>query len=238
MVGKRAEPSSQATGSKPVGVLEDARERILKAATRLLAARGFDGTTLQAVADEVGIRKPSVLHHFPSKEDLRQGVLQQMLDHWNGVLPRLLLAASTGEGRFEAIIQEIVRFFVDDPDRARLLLREVLDRPDEMRVLLARHVRPWLQLVAKYIRSGQDHGLHYPSADPEAYVIHVLHLVLVGIALRGTLEALLEPGSHEAAMERQVQELMRIAKCSLFPPQPDGREKGRRAGPSMRKTRR
>ena len=59
-------------------------------------------------------------------------MLEQLLERWNDVLPRLLMATAGGEPRFETVIGETVRFFYDDPDRARLLVREILDRPADM----------------------------------------------------------------------------------------------------------
>ena len=43
---------------------------ILDATTKLLAAKGFDLITMDDVADEVGLSKPSLYKHFKSKEDL------------------------------------------------------------------------------------------------------------------------------------------------------------------------
>jgi AcrR family transcriptional regulator len=194
-------------------VVTDIRRRILTVASRLFAARGFDGTSLQDVAAAVGIRKPSLLHHFPSKEELRLGVLGEMLAHWNEALPRLLLAAS-GEDRFERVMRELCAFFRADPDRARLLVRETLDRPKEVRALLARSVRPWLRAVAGFIRKGQRGGEHFPEVDPEAYVLNVLRLVIVAAATAETFGPAL--GCRGAATERQLRELERMARQSLF----------------------
>src|SRR5688500_13265938 len=110
----------------------DVRDQILASATRQFALNGFDGTSLQTIAEEVGIRKPSLLYHFPSKVALRLAVHQKMLDHFNEALPRLLQAATSGEGQFDAVISELVGFFTADPDRARLIVREVLDRPADV----------------------------------------------------------------------------------------------------------
>src|SRR4051812_42040683 len=132
----------------------DVRAAVVRAATRLFAAHGFDGTALQDVADAVGVSKPAVLHHFASKERIREGVLEAILEHWQKTLPRLLLAATASEDRFEAVFGELHRFFAADPDRARVVLRETLDRPAEARRLLVGPVRPWLDAVAGYIRSG------------------------------------------------------------------------------------
>jgi AcrR family transcriptional regulator len=51
------------------------RERILRAAMELVAARGYRGASLEAVAQEVGITRQGVLHYFPSKVHLLLGVL-------------------------------------------------------------------------------------------------------------------------------------------------------------------
>ena len=81
----------------------DARERILVEATRLFALRGLDGTSLQDIADAVGMRKPSLLWHFRSKEDLHRAVLDALLSRWNDALPKLMRAAAR-EDRFDALL--------------------------------------------------------------------------------------------------------------------------------------
>ena len=189
----------------------EVRDRILEEATRLLAARGFEGTTLQQIADAVGIRKPSLLYHFPSKDDLRHRVLETVLAHWNDVMPQLLLAATSSHGQFDGVLGEMVAFFSADPDRARLLLREILDRPGETRVLMRKSVRPWVTATCDYIRKGQGRGRLWAEVDPEAYVAQVISLLIASIA---TFEAL---GTTDR--ERNLQELARITKSSLFRPE-------------------
>jgi AcrR family transcriptional regulator len=207
---------------------QDVRAATVAAATRLFAARGFDGTALQDIADAVGVTKPAVLHHFPSKEHVRQAVLEAILAHWNEALPRLLLAASASQDRFDAVFGELHRFFAADPDRARLVMREVLDRPAEMRKLLRGAVRPWLGAVAGYIRAGQESGRHFADADAEAYVVHILQLVIAAAASAPVLSAAL----GEGARGRYDAELARIARASLFSPHPTERT---RSGGAARK---
>jgi TetR/AcrR family transcriptional regulator len=186
-------------------------EQILVAATRLFAAGGYGGTSLQDVADAVGIRKQSLLYHFPSKDELRRRVLDTLLLRWNDVLPRLLLAATSGEGQFDAIVAETIGFFADDADRARLLLREILDRPGDVQALIDTHVAPWVAVVAGYIQKGIAHGDIAPDVDPQAYVLGVIHLILSAIATADCF-------GRVADRRRQIAEVLRIAKSSLFRP--------------------
>jgi AcrR family transcriptional regulator len=207
----------------------DVPSAIVASATRLFAAQGFDATSLQAVADAVGVTKQAVLHHFPSKEHLRHAVLHAIVAHWNEALPRLLLAATASADRFDAVFGELHRFFATDSDRARVVLREVLDRPAEMKRLLRGPVQPWLEAVARYIRAGQESGTHFADVDPEAYVVHVMQLGIAAAACQPVTAAVLEGD----ARARYDAELGRIARASLFSPRPP-RTPVRKSSPAKR----
>ena len=199
----------------------DIPQRIVEQATRLFAARGFVGASLRDIAVAVGIRKPSLLYHFSSKDELRRKVLEEMLGRWNEVLPRLLVAATSGPEQFDAVVGETINFFRDDPDRARLILREILDHPEEMKPLLEQHVFPWAQIVANYIRKGQEAGRVRPDVDPEAYIFNMIHLLVAGIASHDGIASLLDSDAKgEEVFERHLKEMVRVAKASLFVPRP------------------
>ncbi len=53
------------------------RDKILESASRLLQTRAYHGFSFQDIADEVGIRKPSLYHHFSSKDDIAKAILHK-----------------------------------------------------------------------------------------------------------------------------------------------------------------
>lgn len=193
--------------------MPDVSKQILDTANRLFAQRGYDATSLQTIADEVGIRKPSLLYHYPSKDELRIAVLSRLMQHWNEVLPRLLEVATTGEDRFESLVGEVIEFFKEDPMRARLLYREILDRPTELGEQLREFLTPWITLLATYIRSGQNSGQLRKDVDPEAFIVATIQMIVGGLAT-GSVFGLLV--AAEDAQERIITEIARMARASLF----------------------
>jgi TetR/AcrR family transcriptional regulator, transcriptional repressor for nem operon len=55
----------------------DTREKILDSASRLIQTRSFHGFSFQDIAEEVGIRKASLYHHFDSKDAVAIAVLKR-----------------------------------------------------------------------------------------------------------------------------------------------------------------
>ncbi|MCC6214627.1 MAG: TetR/AcrR family transcriptional regulator [Polyangiaceae bacterium] len=195
----------------------DVRAQLLVAATRLFAQRGFDGSSLQDIADAVGVRKPSLLYHFASKDELRQAVLEEVLARWNDRLPRVLVAATAGTDQFEGVTREILSFFAEDPDRARLLAREALDRPAEIRELLKKHVRPVIANLAEYVRKGQARGTVHSDVDPEAYLFHMVSVLVCGVAFTDSFGSLMPRHAPEGSpRERLLRELARMGRAALL----------------------
>jgi len=65
------------------------RSALLDSAEHLARSRGFDGFSYADLAREVGIRKPSVHHHFPTKADLALGLVQRYRERFVAFLERL-----------------------------------------------------------------------------------------------------------------------------------------------------
>lgn len=194
----------------------DVRTQILREATRLFARQGFDGTSVQELADAVGIRKPSLLYHFESKEALRQAVLDQVLARWNDVIPTVLLSASRDQ-QFEALMDAITSFFLEDADRARLILREAIDRPGDLEQRLVTHVRPWIQVVADQLERGKKRGVVRPEVDTEAYAMVVAAMVVAGVAMMDRLAFVFtSEGGKRGSQNRFVKELVRISRAGLY----------------------
>jgi AcrR family transcriptional regulator len=197
------------------------RTRILEEAVRLFSEKGFDGTSIQLIADAVGIRKPSLLYHFKSKEKLREAVYERLMVHWKNELPKQLTANVTDKDRFASIITSLVKYFLKDIHRSRMSIREMLDRPEIVKNILHNQLNPWIKLICEYIEMGKGNGVVRPDVQPEGFIIHTIILVLGIVALGNVLSALFDnsENAESQSIETFIEELERMLRISLFEPQ-------------------
>lgn len=155
-------------------MLGGTRERILRIAESIFGESGYHGARLHNIARHVGIRKASLFHYFPSKEDLYRAVLEEGV----GDAEAMIRKALEVPGRPLDKIRELVEAYVDmvavHPARTRILLRQSLGDaptgqwpPESQRLF---------RLVADFVAEGQKAGLLAPM-DPSALVTGVVAMV-------------------------------------------------------------
>lgn len=196
-------------------MVDPVRTRILREATRRFASQGYSAVSIQEIAERAGVTRPTLVYHFGSKEGLRDAVLTEVLAHWQAELPRLMAAATKGGPRLDALLGALFAFFREEPSLARLVLREMLDRPEEMGERLRTQLQPWTALLLEAMRMGRAAGLLRADADPEAYVVLVIATAIGVVAIGQHAGALVSP---EPSVDAQARELVRIARTALLAP--------------------
>lgn len=123
------------------------REQFIHAAQRLFAERGFYGVSIAAVADELGLTKQALLHHFGSKEQLYAEVLQQLSAALLARTREIVARATEPAVRLEELVVAQYRGQMSDQHAARLIMRELLD--NEQRAARAGnwYLKPYLDLL-------------------------------------------------------------------------------------------
>ncbi len=95
--------------------MTNARHRILDGALELLRAEGGGTITLDATAKQVGLTKPGLMYHFPTKEALMLAVVDHVAERWEallqqrlGQLPVCLCLGAEGQG-LSAEVRQLCR---------------------------------------------------------------------------------------------------------------------------------
>lgn len=154
------------------GETRSTRDLILDEAVRCFAERGYEGTSLNDIAAGVGIRRPSLLHHFSSKETLYGELFERILSDW---LERVNIAVAldaTGWDKVELVLRAGFALFEDNPDYVRLMRREALDGGAHLGIDLASVLRPLFDAAADYLRAQMEAGV-LRQLDPR-------HLLITG----------------------------------------------------------
>ncbi len=189
------------------------RARIRAEATRLFADHGYEATSVQAIADAVGISKQLLLYHCGSKEDLRDSVVAVITERWRSVLPELLDAATEEEGTLDGVLHALNETLEAHPDAARYIMRDLITDGGDLSEYLAGLVLPWMRVAAESIAKGQEDGRFSTHADPYATV------VMVGISLLAQF-AIFKPGSDDGDAMRPLllKETTRLIRAALVVP--------------------
>jgi AcrR family transcriptional regulator len=154
-------PTTEAAGSRGETTVSEhpsTRETILAEALHCFADQGYDGTSLNDIAAGVGIRRPSLLHHFPSKEALYLEVFERSLSDWFVRVERVAGAELVGWSKVEYVIASGFRFFEASPDFVRIVRREAIAGGAHLGIDLAAVLRPLFDRGVAYLRREMAEG--------------------------------------------------------------------------------
>jgi AcrR family transcriptional regulator len=100
------------------------REEIIAQAIDVFGEYGFAGARIDEVARRVGIRRSSILYHFPDKLALYSAAIGDVL---GALAERIEIAQVSPQEPLESIADAWVDFIMERPISARLLLRQMID---------------------------------------------------------------------------------------------------------------
>jgi AcrR family transcriptional regulator len=152
------------------------RERILRAAERLFAERGYDGTSIRAIVAKARVNQAAVNYHFAGKDGLYREVLRAafhaLTEH------QLAHVEETRTMSREAALAEFVREQLrpltgrDDLSRQLRIFNWETVRPTAVfRKLLSEEATPFLSLAVDLVRRFQ------PAADEATLMIAAVWLI-------------------------------------------------------------
>jgi TetR/AcrR family transcriptional regulator len=206
------------------------RETILVVARQRFAERGFSGTSLNDIAEEVGIRTPSLFHHFPSKLALYRAVLLDAFDDWFELMDQTTnqghssLPGEQSEGwpQVERVVRTAFRFFVERPDFVRLARWEALEGGTVLVEELATVLRPLFERGVRFLEQEMDAG-RIRRCDARRLVITGYGAVLSYLSDAPLVGSLLgEDPLAPAALATEQEHVLDLFRHALVPWDADG----------------
>jgi len=194
---------------------EARRRSLLEEAIRLFGKRGFEGTSLEAVATAAGVRKQTLLYYFPTKDALLQACLEEASQRVAGRLTAALDAESSGSRKAEAVVHTLFAMAEDWPEFPQFI-REASRLGPEVIERFAAVLEPLRLRALGFLANGMKEGA-IRRQDP-ALLLFTLYTAVVGsITEAGVLRAVVGEDRGRLALQGREQEVLRFVRNALAP---------------------
>ncbi|MGO1052406.1 TetR/AcrR family transcriptional regulator [Crossiella sp. CA198] len=142
-------------------------ERLVDAATRLFADKGYPATSVQEIADAAGVTKGGLYHYFKSKAELLHEVYRRLLFLQTYRLEQIATSSGSPAQRLRAAAEDVVTSSANSLREVTVFFREMHHLPPTTLATVRAERRRYHERFRGLIEEGQRAGEFRPdiSAD-------------------------------------------------------------------------
>jgi AcrR family transcriptional regulator len=156
-------------GAKPQ---EDKPALIVETAARLFDTAGYSNTSMDAIAKEVGLAKPTLYHYFGSKADILIEIHESFIDPLiEAQLARLAQDATPME-QLVGAMTDILALMEHQRGHVRVFFEHHRELPPASKRSLVRRRERYQEMIVEIFRAGTEAG-EFRAVDPEAAALAV-----------------------------------------------------------------
>jgi AcrR family transcriptional regulator len=182
-------------------VAQGTPDRILDAALASFGTRGYDATSLDALAASLDLRKQTILYWFPSKEALLEAVIARSSGELSAAMQAALERAGGGWDRVEAVVRSVFRLAAHRPELLGLL-REVARLGPPAATWMTTGLDPLVQRACTFLEAEMDAGT-MRRHDPRLLLLAIYSTVIGMVTEVEVLRALgVEPTARSLVRRR------------------------------------
>jgi len=138
---------------------QELEARILRSAEIVFAEKGYNGSSMEAIAAVAKISKQNLIYYFSNKELLYKRVLKEMLDIWIEKLSFLEKDGDTPELVIRRYVHEKMQLSRLYPNGSKVFAHEIISGAPMLKDYLVSHLKPQFERDVKLVKSWISKGL-------------------------------------------------------------------------------
>ncbi len=191
--------------NRPPQSEESSRTRILKAAERLFATHGFDGTTTQNLAQAAGVAEGTLFRHFANKKAI---LIEVATQGWVEILTDLLTELSE-MASYKAVAQVMRRRmwnFQKNADMMRVCFMEAQFHPDLRDRIQSEVIAKMTDVAEAFFQTAMEKGIYRPMNTKVVAQVFLGMFAIAGFSHK----TLMEPEASPQQMQEMAEGLADI----------------------------
>lgn len=153
------------------------RREIIDAVARVFDRKGYDATSTQDIADEVGILKGSLYYHIESKEELLFTIIKEAYDAALAAVAELEKREGSALEMVEGLVREHVEVFTATRVQTSVFFRDFRSLSPERQRVIREAGEVYSNFLRGQIRRGQSEGVIRSDLDPRLCAIGVIGML-------------------------------------------------------------
>ena len=153
------------------------RQEVMDVAAQIFNDKGYEATSIQEIAEEVGILKGSLYYYIDTKEDLLFGVIQEAYDAALGVIEELDQHEGSALEMIEALVRRHAEVFAATRLQSSVFFREFRALSEQRQKTIREAADVYNRFVVSQIRRGQRAGEIKPEINARLAAIGIIGMM-------------------------------------------------------------
>lgn len=171
-------------------------ENILIVAREVFMQNGYDGTSMQMIADAAGINKSLLHYYYRSKERLFGQIFSKVFSQFVPRLGEIFMSDMSIEEKVHAFVESYINVFIENPLIPIFVMQELSKNPQHLADLIRESGMDPEMMVDNIVASFKKEKINI--GDPRQLIVNMIGLCVFPFAARPIVQRLIFKGDEKA----------------------------------------